>query len=209
MIACRLCAQPAKFFATARDRQYIQCVSCGSVMMDEAFLPDADAEKAVYLTHNNDVTDPGYQQFVSPIVEAVCQSQSVGQTGLDFGCGTGPVITTLLRDKGFDIALFDPFFHNDLSVLGKQYDFIFSCEVIEHFHQPDTVFKQLRALLKPGGKLFCMTLCYDDQIDFANWHYKNDPTHVFFYHLNSLAVIRDRYAFRAYQHQNRLITWSA
>lgn len=209
MSICRLCSQPTRFFSIARNKPYEQCVSCGSVMMSEAFLPSADTEKTLYLQHNNDVTDAGYQKFVSPIIEAVLQSHSVGQTGLDFGCGTGPVITTILREKGFELKLFDPFFHNNTSALEEQYDFIVSCEVIEHFHQPDTVFRQLRALLKPGGKLYCMTLCYDEQIDFTNWHYKNDPTHVFFYHLNSLAIIRDRYTFRAYKHQNRLITWSA
>jgi len=209
MSACRLCASPTRPFAIGRGRQYQQCIHCHSVMMAEAFLPDAETEKALYLTHNNDVDDPGYQRFVSPIIEAIIQSHTVDETGLDFGCGNGPVITTLLRQKGFDVALFDPFFHNDINVLETQYDFIVSCEVIEHFHRPDTTFKQLRSLLKPGGKLYCMTLCYDEKIDFEGWHYKNDPTHVFFYHPNSLPLIRDRYAFSNVQHQGRLIIWSA
>lgn len=208
MSACRLCASPTRPFAIERGRAYQQCSHCHSVMMAEAFLPDAQTEKALYLTHNNDVDDPRYQRFVSPIIEAVSQSHSVAETGLDFGCGNGPVITTLLRQKGFQITLFDPFFHNDNSVLDAQYDFIISCEVIEHLHQPDRVFKQLRAMLKPGGKLYCMTLCYDEKIDFAGWHYKNDPTHVFFYHTDSLPLIRDRYGFAGVSHADRLIIWS-
>ena len=53
----------------------------------------AEAEKARYLTHNNDVEDERYQQFVSPITSAVMkQVQPLRTFGLDYGAGTGPVI---------------------------------------------------------------------------------------------------------------------
>lgn len=192
---CRLCGAPLAHFAHSRQHAYHRCSRCLAVQMAAVDLPDADRERALYLTHNNDVDDPRYRQFVSPITQAVLAEQRPGQAGLDFGAGTGPVITTVLREQGHDIVVFDPFFHPDRRVLQRQYDYIVCCEVIEHFHRPAREFALLRSLLKPGGRLYCMTRLFDESIDFQRWYYKNDPTHVFFYHRASLDWIRERFDF--------------
>ena len=41
--------------------------------------------------------------------------------------------------------------------------------------------ERLWSLLQPGGWLGIMTKLVSDQTAFANWHYKNDPTHVCFF----------------------------
>lgn len=205
---CRLCFTDLVAFGVARGRACQHCQCCGSVMTVSAFLPDAVTEKALYLTHQNDIYDVRYQQFSAAITQAIMQHHAADQTGLDFGCGTGPVIAHQLRQKGYQIVLYDAIFHKDNNALSQQYDFIYCCEVIEHFHQPAQMFTQLRSLIKPGGKLYCMTLLYQPQLDFQQWHYKNDPTHVLFYPRKSIDYIRQRFDFAQVEVAERLIVWS-
>jgi SAM-dependent methyltransferase len=167
----------------------------------------AEAEKQRYEAHNNDVEDPRYQKFVAPIVAAVQAHYTNNSTGLDFGAGTGPVITKMLEDDGYQIALWDPFFHPNATVLETHYDFIVCCEVIEHFHKPDEEFKQLYKLLKPGGRLFCKTDLLPDT-SFKDWYYITDPTHVIFYSEGSLRWIQENFGFSEVQIDGRLITFS-
>lgn len=167
--------------------------------------PDKTDEKARYETHNNDVNDLAYQKFVSPISNYVLKHFSPTDSGLDFGSGTGPVISKVLKDNGYDIKQYDPFFANFPELLTQKYDYIVCCEVMEHFHNPDKEFFQLRAMLNPNGALICMTHLYDDTIEFKNWYYKNDPTHVFIYQKPTIAYIAKRFNFTSYKIDSRLI----
>lgn len=166
---------------------------------------NADREKARYETHNNDVNNPGYQKFVEPIVSAVLSDFSPEQRGLDFGAGPGPVISSLLQKRDYNIVQYDPFFANNPELLQEKYDYIVCCEVIEHFYHPADEFRRLHDLLTGGGKLFCMTMLYDDQIDFTKWFYKNDETHVFFYRAQTLAWIEKNLGFCVLRVKDRLI----
>lgn len=125
--------------------------------------------------------------------------------GLDFGAGTGPVITKLLHDIGFHLELYDPFFWNNPQVLNATYDFIACCEVIKHFKNPWQDFKLLRSLLTPGGVLYCITEIYSENLDFEKWHYKNDATHVFFYHQDAFKWIKDNFKFSKLEIEGNLI----
>lgn len=159
--------------------------------------------------HHNDVNDPRYQKFVRPIVESVVKYCQKAHVGLDFGCGTGPVISKLLLDQGYKIEQYDPFFRDQPGLLDEKYDYIVCSEVIEHFREPAKEFKLLRALLNPGGKLFCLTERYSPEIDFDGWYYKNDPTHVFFYQDRTFEWIRDNFHFPALTIEGRLVVLSA
>ena len=144
---------------------------------------------------------------MSPIVNKVLASFSPEKKGLDFGCGTGPVIAHQLREKGFSIDLYDPFFYDHKSIFSMSYDFIICCEVIEHFHNPMKEFSTLFNLLNREGNLYCMTEIYKDNIDFENWHYKNDFTHVFFYLEETFRHIQKYSCFKSYNIENKLITF--
>lgn len=205
---CRLCQAPTNFYIESRGRTFLQCSCCQSVQVATQQLPDAEREKALYLTHNNDVDDLRYQAFVSPVTRAILAEQSTDKTGLDFGAGPGPVISHQLTQQCYEITLYDPLFHNNINALNDKYDFIISCEVIEHFHQPALEFARLRALLKPGGSLYCMTELFSETIDFANWYYKNDPTHVFFYHVDCLPQMAQRFGFSQCRQDGRLVVFS-
>lgn len=159
-------------------------------------------------THNNDVNNPKYQDFVMPIVDAVKANFSPHDKGLDYGAGPGPVISKLLREHGFNIAVYDPFFHPQKELIETQYNYIVACEVIEHFHYPLDEFQFLYDMLYPGGKLLCMTSIYHPDINFKTWHYKNDKTHVLFYHEKTLEYIKVRFGFQKLKIQGNLIVFS-
>ncbi len=206
-IKCNLCRNEAEFFHAGAFGEYFRCGRCGGISLAPEFFPDARAEKARYETHHNDPLDKRYQKFVAPIVDEIVRSFSADKKGLDFGCGTGPVIQYLLDRKGFSVELYDPFFNTDRSVLADHYDFIACCEVIEHFHRPAGEFARLFDLLNPGGGLFCMTHFYDGETDFKNWYYKDDPTHVFFYCEQTIRYICENSGFADWRIENRLVVF--
>ena len=175
--------------------------------MASGFLPSPEEERKIYMEHINDVTDVRYQNFASPIINAVKNNFSINSLGLDFGSGTGPVISKVLGDNRYKLMQYDPYFCNDTYALHLKYDYIVCCEVIEHFHSPSKEFELLKNLLKPNGHLYCMTHLYDNKIDFDNWYYKNDNTHVFIYQRETLVKIKDRYKFSSLTIEDRLMTF--
>lgn len=186
--------------------EFLLCGVCRGLFRHVLYLPCPEREKARYESHRNDVNDSGYQAFVSPIVSAVLRDYTPQHRGLDFGAGTGPVISKLLSDNGFRIAQYDPFFHDHPALLQERYDYVVCCEVIEHFHSPDREFRLLKRLLKPQGRLYCMTCLYGPEVDLRNWHYLKDFTHVFIYQPATFAWIRRNYGFSSCAIEGRLIT---
>ena len=89
--------------------------------------------------------------------------------------------------------------------LKEKYEYIACCEVIEHFYHPYKEFKNLRNMLKENGALYCQTNIYKENINFKDWYYKNDPTHVFFYTEKSIYWIKENFAFSDITIKNRLI----
>lgn len=204
---CILCGSLTEKFKVWRENQYYRCKGCGSIVLDPMAYVSGKEEKTRYEEHNNDVEDKRYQKFVSPIVSEVLKDYSKNHKGLDFGSGTGPVITKLLRDQDYNIKKYDPFFANSPQVLEEKYDYIACCEVIEHFHDPKKEFKLLRSLLKAGGSLYIMTSIYSEDIEFDSWNYKDDPTHVFFYHKNALEWIEKEFGFSHLEIKKDLIIY--
>lgn len=187
---CTLCESNLD---TRADDYYFICGKCGAYLKDSKHYVTNAQERSHYEEHNNDVTDVRYQYFTTPITNAIFKNHSEEQLGLDFGCGNGPVISKQLIDKGFRVVLFDPYFHPDKGYLENQYDYIFSCEVFEHFFQPKQEIEKLLHILKPGGKLYIMTHLFDPGLSFAHWYYRKDPTHVFIYTENTIKFLSERY----------------
>ncbi|NGP77599.1 methyltransferase domain-containing protein [Balneolaceae bacterium YR4-1] len=203
-ISCILCGNNASPFGRVRERDFYECQTCRAVIMDPDYYVDRDDEVYRYETHDNDVNDPRYQNFVSPLVDAVKKEYESGKTGLDYGSGTGPVAAKLLRDAGYEVTTYDPYFERNPGAFLTNYDFIISSEVVEHFHHPAKEFRLLRELLKPGGHLYCMTLRYEDEIDFESWHYAQDETHVIFYRKETAEWIKEAFNFSGLEFEERL-----
>lgn len=158
-----------------------------------------------YMEHNNDVSDVRYRNFVSPITDSVLKNFSKVDKGLDYGGGTGPVIAEVLKEKEYDISVYDPYFHYFPELLAQKYNYIACCEVIEHFYYPYFEFAELKKIIEPNGMLICMTDLYYDEIDFDVWNYKDDPTHVFFYSKYSFDFIKKSIGFKKVVINGRLI----
>lgn len=199
---CPLCFFPAK---KIKNDGYHICRRCGSIFLNKKKRLSFEAEKARYETHNNDIQDERYRKFVSPISSAILQEQRSDGIGLDFGSGTGPVISAILKEKGYETFQYDPFFADDKKLLKKEYDYIVCCEVAEHFRNPRKEFQVLKKLLKPGGSLYLMTDIYNTSIDFQNWHYRNDHTHIFIYHQKTFHYILKKFKFKTLKISGRLI----
>ncbi len=199
---CTLCLT---FLQTKIDREFYDCPVCRAMVKDTGLYPDNQKEKLRYLTHNNDVNDIRYQEFTSPITNYILEHYSINDEGLDFGCGTGPVISKVLKDNGYSVAQYDPYFANHPENLKKSYDYIAACEVVEHFYNPRREFQNLLQLLNNKGVLAIMTLIYEDNIDFTTWYYRKDPTHVFIYRKQTFDYICKEFGFRECTVENRLI----
>ncbi len=207
-IHCPLCQQTATIFYDFKQRFYYRCNHCRAIIKDPKTWPDREQEKSRYLEHLNDVEDKRFQQFVRPLTDKVGAHFGPQHQGLDFGAGHAPVITHVLKQQGYHIEAYDPLFFDRPELLQQRYDFICSCEVIEHFHRPDESLALLASLLKPAGQLLCMTELFDEEIDFHRWNYKNDPTHVFIYHLKTIEYIAEKYGFSGFSVAGRLICFS-
>lgn len=207
---CTLCNSETEsfYYYEKEDRHYNRCPNCKAVLMDIDDYPTPEEEINRYESHNNDVEDPRYQKFASPLVEKITAAYDTDSLGLDFGAGTGPVITKMLSDQGYEVNVFDPFFDNHPELLKLKYHYIVSCEVIEHFHKPYKEFAQLRDMLYPNGSLFLKTDIYTDDTDFHAWYYKSDETHVFFYHPETFQWLKNEFGFTKLEIDNRHITLS-
>ncbi|MGE4347903.1 MAG: class I SAM-dependent methyltransferase [Flavobacteriaceae bacterium] len=206
MMHCTLCQSPLEIMA---DEYYFICKTCGAYVKDKKFYVSQSEEKEIYRLHNNDVNDVRYQKFTSPITSVIFENHPKEHLGLDYGCGTGPVISKQLTEKGYQIKLFDPYFYPDQDYSNHRYDFIFSCEVFEHFYQPKQEIEKLIQLLKPNGMLYIMTLLYDSKTDFTDWYYRKDPTHVFIYTQKTFEYISNIHNLKLQKVTDRLIALSA
>ncbi len=205
-VTCPLCSGESDFFY--KDTQtYYRCERCDGIFVQKEELPDSVSEKKRYELHDDDTADDGYRKFVSPITSSIMTDFTHKDKGLDFGAGTSAIISVVLREKDYSILNYDPYFHIHPELLKEKYDYISSCEVIEHFYKPYKEFKLLKSMLKNNGKMYLMTEPYNEGIDFASWYYKNDPTHVFLYTQKTFQWIKLMFGFSDVSVGRRLITF--
>lgn len=184
---CPVCRVPgSKLFLSAEGRDYWRCETCAASFLDRGQLPSPDAEYAHYLHHENHPDDSGYRRFLSKLADPLLEKLTPGSSGLDYGCGPGPALATMLREAGHEMALYDPFFHPDPEPLSQIYDFVTCTETAEHFHRPGQEFARLMSLVRPCGWLAIMTCFQTADARFQDWHYRKDPTHVVFYREETL-----------------------
>lgn len=195
---CPLCRNKAtRHYHTDKNRHYWHCPVCQLVFAGRQSLLSRDAELAIYQQHQNDPNNAGYRQFLNKLATPLLQR--LGPTklhGLDFGAGPGPTLYLLLEQGGHQVNNYDPYFAPDEALLKRQYDFICSTEAMEHFYQPAIEWQLWLELLKPAGWLGLMTRLRPEHVaDFAKWHYKNDPTHVSFFHAETFFWLARRDGF--------------
>ena len=187
---CIVCKnQKAAVFKNIKQKRYWKCSYCEAIFLDKEFYLSSNDEYKHYLTHNNDVNDPRYKKFLSNLMLPLIERIKLNSIGLDYGCGPGPALSLMLREKGYKMFNYDPFFHPEKRNLLKKYDFISCSETTEHFHNPFSEFTRFNELLNDNGVIGIMTNFHSEQDIFENWYYIKDPTHIVFYNKKTFQII--------------------
>lgn len=201
---CPLCFTQLKVL---KDPLYYDCQFCKALIKNYKLLPTPEEEIQRYESHNNDVDDPRYQKFTALIWQYILDHFKPNHSGLDYGCGTGPVISKMLSDQEYNIKKYDPYFYPDKAALNNKYHYIACCEVIEHFFNPIEEFMKLDKMLLPGGMFLGMTLLYNNTIDFEKWAYRKDETHVFIYRKETVKFIANQFNYQLLEMTDRFFVF--
>ncbi|MEX1113366.1 MAG: class I SAM-dependent methyltransferase [Patescibacteria group bacterium] len=194
---CPLClAATPKSVESGDGTGYFACPVCDLIYLTPSRRLSAADERARYGLHNNDRGDPDYVLFLRRLADPLVERLRPGARGLDFGCGPTPVLSEMLTAAGFPCAAYDPFFAPDEALLDSRYDFITCSEVVEHAHDPASMFATLQRMLAPGGILGVMTMFHPGEDAFADWWYRRDPTHVCFYDEATMRWIGERHGWK-------------
>lgn len=197
---CPLChGRSVSDFYQGFHRSYFRCQNCALIFVDpESFLSSSE-EKARYELHENSSGDQGYREFLKRLVDPL--SARLGEKalkGLDFGCGPGPTLSSMLEARGYSMTLYDPYFADNPLALHMEYDFVTCSEVMEHFNYPAKEWSLLLARVKPGGWLGIMTNLSAEAETFGRWYYKNDLTHVSFYSRDTFSFLAEKDGLEVY-----------
>lgn len=191
---CPLCKTlVGNSFFSDKHREYFQCSTCNLIFVPPDQFLSAAVEKAEYDLHENKPDDPGYRKFLSRLFVPMTARIANGSYGLDFGSGPGPTLSLMFEEAGFRMEIYDKFYTDNPQVLGKKYDFITATEVVEHLHHPGETLNRLWKCLKTGGWFGIMTKLAIGKEAFAQWHYKNDFTHVCFFSHDTFRWLADQW----------------
>jgi hypothetical protein len=189
---CPLCGGgSAPFFRT--DRDFLRCALCALTFVPAYQHATPEAEHARYATHQNAPGDPGYRAFLDKLLAPMAARLPEGAAGLDYGSGPGPTASVMMRERGFLMRDYDPYFAPDEDALRRAYAFITCTEVLEHFRRPAEDLERLDALLECGGTLGVLTGVLEDDAAFPAWWYHKDVTHIAFYRPETLSWIARRF----------------
>lgn len=189
------------------SKTYFDCSECRLRFLDPAQHLNHEQEKNRYLVHRNNKLDTHYQEFVTPLFNIISGLFAEKVHCLDFGAGQSSALSHLLEEDGFEVSQYDPIFANDKKLLEETYDVVVATEVVEHFYRPNQEFLLLRQLLNVDGCLGLMTQILTDEIDFKNWYYRRDDTHVAFYRKETFDWITAHFGFHDVEiHNANLIT---
>ena len=196
---CSVCgSNELRPFMHVGAKYYWTCNVCKARILSCQHWLSKEEEFKYYQTHQNISTDPAYQRFVARLAIPILEKLVPNSKGLDFGCGPDSALSAILRQRGHDMTLFDPFFFPDTKSLNKTYDFIVCSEAAEHFYNPANEFRRFNHLLMDNGWLGIMTNFQTENARFKNWHYRRDPTHVVFYRKETFEVIGRQFKWTAY-----------
>ncbi len=195
---CPLCDSRSNSFLEEKDRDYFLCPRCHLIFVPpEQFIPPEE-EVHRYRQHNNTLDNPGYVGMFEKKIAVVEEVAQEIHSVLDYGCGPGPVLVSLLKDRGYQAWGYDPNFFPD-TPLDSKFDLIISTETFEHLKSPGIELEKILSLIRPGGYLAVMTQFYPDPYEialkeaFAGWYYKRDPTHICFFCPVTFEWMAERY----------------
>jgi Methyltransferase domain len=153
-IICRVCGSQASVWAKAVIRNkyeigYFRCKECQTITTEEPYWLEEAYQSAI------NQSDTGYvmrNMNMASISLLLINAYRLKGPLLDFGGGYG-LITRMLRDKGHEIFLYDPYCSNIFAqslalenLDGRHFALATCCEVMEHWKEPLLEFRRLAAL---------------------------------------------------------------
>ncbi|CCU79970.1 hypothetical protein HSACCH_01752 [Halanaerobium saccharolyticum subsp. saccharolyticum DSM 6643] len=193
---CKVCGSDNLEKINIEDNYY-HCNDCEVIFISPKNIVDQTEEKERYEGHDNNHQNEGYvtmfKDFIEELLEEHLNLEQMDDV-LEFGCGPGPVLADLLKEKGLNVDIYDPYFFPEKVFEKNKYDLITSTEVFEHFSDPIKEMKLLTSHLKEDSYLAVMTSFHPGPEEFEDWWYKWDPTHIVFFNektFNKIASIFD------------------
>jgi cyclopropane fatty-acyl-phospholipid synthase-like methyltransferase len=207
MTYCKVCNSNANAIIKSKNtRIYSRCIKCGYISLDESFYLDAQDEKKHYDNHHNTMESIGYVEMFKKLISEFIAPLKGVKNALDFGCGEGGVLATLLQNDGIKCDKYDLFYFNDKSYKTKKYDLILSTEVFEHLSNPIDVLKELLGCLNDGGYLLLMSSFHpNDDEKFLKWYYIQDITHIGFFSMKTFEYIAKEFGLKVVRDNHKNI----
>ncbi len=194
---CPLCFNTDVVEIDSRSRhpgaQYMYCNKCDLIYITSPGILSPEEERARYLTHENTLDNRGYVDLLTRFLDKAVSPFASGGRALEFGCGPGPVLGELLRRRGFEVDLYDPYFSPGLQRPKRGYDLLTSTEVVEHVVDAAGLWDTFDSLVREEGYLALTTRFHPGPRDFGDWWYHRDPTHVRFYSRDTLKWIAENH----------------
>jgi len=175
---------------------YRHCPRCDLLFVTDTHILSPQDERGRYETHENTRENVGYVRMLRRFLDRAVLPFSPGSEVLEFGCGPGPVLADLLRDRGYRVTLYDPFFAANPEALDARYDLITATEVVEHVRDAAFLWRLLFRCTEPGGLVALTTRFHPGPDAFDTWWYRRDPTHVRFYSTDTLRWIANHLGWR-------------
>jgi len=177
-------ADPIKPALTGTDPKNVVIDPMGMGSMGTDLNENVAAGPDLRGTQGTDLSD------IDPLATKVSQLCFEQIQIIDWGSGPSPVCATLLQNRGFPVATWDPFFASEIQPKLDYFDLGICIEVAEHFLNPMEDFLAFIACLKPGGFAIVHTHLVEMSDDkFLSWWYTEDPTHVSFYSTAALSIL--------------------
>lgn len=192
MRKCKICSGDTREIQDPKTAKiYHKCRRCDYIFLDESFYVDSEREKKNYDKHDNSFNSLGYVAMFEDLISGfILDGGKNIKTALDFGCGRGAVLSTLLKQNGVACDDYDKFYFPQKIYEDKKYDLIVSTEVVEHLSNPLEILEELLSHIKEGGHLLLMTIFHPSNDDaFFKWWYIRDVTHIGFFNLKTFEYI--------------------
>lgn len=182
-------------YSQDKYRSYFKCSTCELVFVPRNEILSSDQEKNRYDQHDNR-NEGEYLNYLSGIALSILPYIKKNYRGLDFGCGITTALEEVFNKNGILMDSFDLYYHPNQEVWSRHYDFIILSEVIEHLHDPLETMEKLIKLLDLNGKIFIKTKFRNEGIEFSNWYYKRDLTHIQFFNQKSMKILCKKFGFK-------------
>jgi len=208
MSLCKICkSKSIKIIDTKTDKIYHRCQNCDYIYLNNKFHLNQENEKKHYDNHNNNLESLGYVKiFENLITDFILPQKQNIKTALDFGCGEGEVLPTLLNQKNILCDKYDLFYFPKKNYRDKKYDLITSTEVFEHLNNPLNTIKELLLHLNKNGYLLIMSAFHpSDNEDFLKWFYIKDVTHIGFFSILTFQYLAKKFNLKILQNNSKNI----